>query len=46
MVELVVGEHHVDGGLYSGGWLFGRWWISPGRAADVKLRLGLEEWVY
>ena len=46
VVELVVGEHHVDGGLHSGGRWFGRWWISPGRAADVKLRLGLEEWVY
>ena len=46
VVELVIGEHHVDGGLHSDGRWFGRWWISPGRAAIVKLRLGLEEWVY
>jgi hypothetical protein len=43
VVELVVGEHHVDGGFYSGGRRFGRWWISLRRAADVKLGLGLEE---
>ena len=46
VVELVVGEHHVDGGLHSGGRWFGWWWISPRRAADAKLRLGSEEWVH
>ena len=46
VVELVIGEHHVDGGLQSDGRWFGRWWISPGRAATIKLGLGLEEWVH
>ena len=46
VVELVVGEHHVDGGLYSGGRRFGRWWISPRRAANAKSRLGSDVWVH
>ena len=46
VVEFVVGEHHVDGGLNSGGRWFGCWWISPGRAAKVELGLGLEHWVH
>ena len=44
-VELSVGEHHVNDGLNSGGWWFGRWWISPGRAANIELGLGFEHWV-
>ena len=42
VVELVIGEHHVDGGLNSGGRWFRHWWISSGRAAKVELGLGLE----
>ena len=46
VVELVVGEHHVNGGLNSGGRWFGRCWISSGRATKVELKLGLEYWVH
>ena len=46
MEELIVGEHHVDGGLNSGGRWFGRWRISSGRATKVELKLGLEHWVH
>ena len=46
VVELVVGEHHVDGGLNSGGRWFGRCWISSGRAMEMELKLGLEYWVH
>ena len=46
VVELVVDEHLVDDGLHSSGRWFGRWWISPRRAAGAKLRLGSEEWVH
>ena len=46
VVELVVGEHHVDGSLNSDGRGFGRCWISSGRAMEVELKLGIEYWVH
>jgi hypothetical protein len=46
VVELVVGEHHVDGGFHSGGRRFGRGWISPKRVANAKLKRGLGKWVH
>ena len=45
VVVVVVGEHHVDGGPCSGGRRLGWSWISSGRAAEVKLKLGLAHWV-
>ena len=42
---MVAGEHHVDGGLNSGGRWFGRGWSSSERAAKIKLRWGLDYWV-
>ena len=45
MVVVVVGEHHVDGGPCSGGRRLGWSWISSGRAAEVKLKPGLDHWV-
>ena len=45
VVVVVVGEHHVDGGPCSGGRRLGWSWISSGRAAKVKLKLGLAHWV-
>ena len=45
VVVLVAGEHHVDGGLNSGGRWFGRGWSSSERAAKIKLRWGLDYWV-
>ena len=46
VVDLVVGEHHVDGETFSGGRWFGRWWSTPVGAAISKLMRGSEEWVY
>ena len=45
VVVVVVGEHHVDGGPCSGGRRLGWSWISSGRAAKVKSKLGLAHWV-
>ena len=45
VVVVVVGEHHVDGGPCCGGRRLGWSWISSGRAAKVKLKLGLAHWV-
>ena len=45
VVVVVVGEHHVDGGPCSGGRRLGWSWISSGRAAEVKLKPGLDHWV-
>ena len=45
VVVVVAGEHHVDGGPCSGGRRLGWSWISSGRAAEVKLKLGLAHWV-
>ena len=44
VVELV-GEHHVDGELCSGGRRFGWLWTSSERAAKIKLMLALAYWV-
>ena len=46
MVELVVVEHHVDGGLNSSERCFGRGWTSSGRVTEVELKLGLDHWVH
>ena len=45
VVVLVAGEHHVDGGLNSGGRWFGCAWSSSERAAKDKLMLALAYWV-
>ena len=45
VVDLVIGEHHADGGFHSDGRRFGRGWILPKRAANAKLKHGLGEWV-
>ena len=45
VVVLVAGEHHVDGGLNSGGRWFGRGCSSSERAAKDKLMLALAYWV-
>ena len=45
VVVLVAGEHHVDGGLNSGGRCFRRGWSSLERTAKAKLMRGLEYWV-
>ena len=46
MVVVVAGEYHVDGGPCSGGRRLGWSWISSGRAAEVKLKPGLDHWVH
>ena len=46
VVDLAVGEHHVDGDLLSGGRWFGRGWNSPVGAANSKLARGLERWMH
>ena len=46
VVDLAVGEHHVDGDLISGGRWFGRGWNSPVGAANSKLVRGLERWMH
>ena len=45
VVVVVAGEHYVDSGPCSGGRLLGWSWISLGRAAKVKSKLGLAHWV-
>ena len=45
VVVVVAGEYHVDGEPCSGGRRLGWRWISSGRAAKVKLTLGLAHWV-
>ena len=44
VVVVVVGEHHVDGELCSGGRRFGWLRTSSERAAVIKLRRGLGFW--
>lgn len=46
VVDLAVGEHHVDGDLISGGRWFGRGWNSPVGAANSKLGRGSERWMH
>ena len=46
VVDLAVGEHHVDGDTISGGQWFGRGWNSPVGAANSKLVRGLERWMH
>ena len=46
VVDLGVGERHVDGDTFSGGRWFGRWWRTPVGAANSKLKRGSGEWVY
>ena len=46
VVDLAVGEHHVDGDTISGGRWFGRWWNTPVGAANSKLMRGSEEWMH
>ena len=42
VVDLVVGEHHVDGDTFSGGRRLGRWWRTPVGAANLELKRGSE----
>ena len=42
VVDLAVGEHHVDGDTFSGGRWFGRWWRTPVGAANSELKRGSE----
>ena len=46
VVDLVVGEHHVDGDTFSGGRRLGRWWRTPVGAANSELKHGLGEWMH
>ena len=46
VVDLAVGEHHVDGDTFSGGRWFGRWWSTPVGAANSKLKRGSAEWMH
>ena len=46
VVDLAVGEHHVDGDTFSGGRWFGRWWSTPVGAENSKLMRGSEEWMH
>ena len=46
VVDLVVGEHHVDGDTFSGGRWLGRWWRTPVGAANSKLKRGSGEWMH
>ena len=46
VVDLSVGEHHVDGDPISGGRWFGRGWSSPVGAANFKLARGSEMWMH
>ena len=46
VVDLAVGEHHVEGNTFSGGRWFGRWWSTPVGAANSKLTRGSEEWMH
>ena len=46
VVDLGVGEHHVNGDTFSGGRWFGRCWNAPVGAASFKLMRGSEMWMY
>ena len=46
VVDLVVGEHHVDGDTFSGGRRLGRWWRTPVGAANSELKRGSGEWMH
>ena len=46
VVDLVVGEHHVDGDTFSGGRRLGRWWSTPVGAANSELKRGSGEWMH
>ena len=46
VVDLVVGEHHVDGDTFFGGRWFGRWWRTPVGAANSKFKCGSAEWMH
>ena len=46
VVDLTVGEHHVDGDTISGGRWLGRWWRTPVGAANSKLKRGSAEWMH
>ena len=46
VVDLVVGEHHVDDDTFSGGRWFGRWWRTPVGAANSELKHGSGEWMH
>ena len=43
VVDLVVGEHHVDGDTFSGGRWLARWWRTPVGAANSELKRGSGE---
>ena len=45
-MDLVVGEHHVDGDTFFGGRWFGRWWRTPVGAANSELKRGSGEWMH
>ena len=42
VVDLGVGEHHVDGDNFAGGRRLGRWWRTPVGAANSELKCGSE----
>ena len=46
VVDLAVGEHHVDGDTFSGGRRLGRWWRTPVGAANSELKRGSGEWMH
>ena len=46
VVDLGVGEHHVDGDTFSGGRRLGRWWRTPVGAANSELKRGSGEWMH
>ena len=46
VVDLGVGEHHVDGDTFSGGRRLGRWWGTPVGAANSELKRGSGEWMH
>ena len=46
VVDLTVGEHHVDGDPISGGRWFGRGWNPPVVAVNFKLVRGSEMWMH
>ena len=45
VVDLVDGEHHVDGDTFSSGRRLGRWWRTPVGAGDSELKRGSGEWM-
>ena len=46
VVDLAVGEHHVDGDTFSGGRRLGRWWRTPVGAANSELKRGSGAWMH